>query len=655
MKVKTSDFSGYATKAGIKCADGRTIQPKAFMHNDGDTVPLVWQHGHNSPSNILGHAVLEERDDGVYAYGYFNESEKAQDAKESVRHGDIRRMSIYANNLQETDNLVHSGIIREVSLVIAGANAGATIDNVTIMHSDDYIEVVEDKAIIHSGENITTSNDEGDNMADTKANTEESGGDETLQDILDTMDEKQRNAVDYLVGAGIESALSGELDADDEDEPDEDEEESSAAHSALTHEDKDSTSMSHNLFENAGNSNQEKTLGDFLSPEATQAIFHDAMNSTGSLKASLDQFALEHGVTNIEGLFPQHKLDGGVQILDRQNEWVTKVLNGVRKIPMTRIRTVVADMTPEEARAKGYVKGNEKVEQVFGWLKRETDATTIYKKQGIDRDDLLDITDFDIVAFFWTEMRGKLEEALAEAILIGDGRSTMHADKINEERIRPIASDIDFYAPKVVLPSNTHPRDIVKAIIRSRKEYRGSGNPTLFTTTDFITDLLLIEDRNQRRVYETMEALKSALRVSDIVEVEYFNQDPSVVGILVNLSDYTVGSNKGGEITRFDDFDIDFNKHKYLIETRVSGSLTKPKSAIVIKREEGDIATPTSPSFNAETGEIQIPTTTGVVYSINGELVTGVVEILEPTQVDAGAASGYYIPANSVTSWTFSP
>lgn len=655
MKVKTSDFSGYATKAGIKCADGRTIQPKAFMRNDGDTVPLVWQHGHNSPSNILGHAVLEERDDGVYAYGYFNESEKALDAKESVRHGDIRRMSIYANNLQETDNLVHSGIIREVSLVIAGANAGATIDNVTIMHSDDYIEVVEDKAIIHSGENITTSNDEGDNMADTKATTEESGGDETLQDILDTMDEKQRNAVDYLVGAGIESALSGELDADAEDEPDEDEEESSAAHSALTHEDKDSTSMSHNLFENAGNSNQEKTLGDYLSPEATQAIFHDAMNSTGSLKASLDQFALEHGVTNIEGLFPQHKLDGGVQILDRQNEWVTKVLNGVRKIPMTRIRTVVADMTPEEARAKGYVKGNEKVEQVFGWLKRETDATTIYKKQGIDRDDLLDITDFDIVAFFWTEMRGKLEEALAEAILIGDGRSTMHADKINEERIRPIASDIDFYAPKVVLPSNTHPRDIVKAIIRSRKEYRGSGNPTLFTTTDFITDLLLIEDRNQRRVYETMEALKSALRVSDIVEVEYFNQDPSVVGILVNLSDYTVGSNKGGEITRFDDFDIDFNKHKYLIETRVSGSLTKPKSAIVIKREEGDIATPTSPSFNAETGEIQIPTTTGVVYSINGEVVTGVVEILEPTQVDAGAASGYYIPANSVTSWTFSP
>lgn len=655
MKVKTSDFSGYATKAGIKCADGRTIQPKAFMHNDGDTVPLVWQHGHNSPSNILGHAVLEERNDGVYAYGYFNESEKAQDAKESVRHGDIRRMSIYANNLQETDNLVHSGIIREVSLVIAGANAGATIDNVTIMHSGDYIEVVEDKAIIHSGENITTSNDEGDNMADTKANTEESGGDETLQDILDTMDEKQRNAVDYLVGAGIESALSGELDADDEDEPDEDEEESSAAHSALTHEDKDSTSMSHNLFENAGNSNQEKTLGDFITPEDTQAIFHDAMNSTGSLKASLDQFALEHGVTNIEGLFPQHKLDGGVQILDRQNEWVSKVLNGVRKIPMTRIRTVVADMTPEEARAKGYVKGNEKVEQVFGWLKRETDATTIYKKQGIDRDDLLDITDFDIVAFFWTEMRGKLEEALAEAILIGDGRSTMHADKINEERIRPIASDIDFYAPKVVLPSNAHPRDMVTSIIRSRKEYRGSGNPTLFTTTDFITDLLLIEDRNQRRVYETMDALKSALRVSDIVEVEYFNQDPSVVGILVNLSDYTVGSNKGGEITRFDDFDIDFNKHKYLIETRVSGSLTKPKSAIVIKREEGDIATPTSPSFNAETGEIQIPTTTGVVYSIKGELVTGVVEIIEPTQVDAGAASGYYIPANSVTSWTFSP
>ena len=645
MKSNKSDFSGYATRAGVKCADGRIIEPKAFVHNDGDTVPLVWQHGHNSPSNILGHAVLELKDDGVYAYGFFNESEKAQDAKESVRHGDIRRMSIYANNLRETDNLVHSGVIREVSLVIAGANPGATIDNVTIQHSDDYIEVVEDKAIIHSGENITPT-DEGDNMSEGQNET----GDKTLQDILDDMTEEQRNAVDYLVGAAIESVQGDDVDDDDDDD---DEDDSSAAHSALTHADKDSNSMSHNLFENSGNSSKQ-TIGDILSSDQISDILHDAMEG-GSLKHALEQFALQHSVNNIEGLFPQHKLDGGVQIYDRQNEWVTKVLNGVRKIPMTRIRTVIADMTPEEARAKGYVKGNEKIEQVFGWLKRETDATTVYKKQSIDRDDLLDITDFDIVAFFWTEMRGKLMEALAEAILIGDGRSAMDPDKINEERIRPIASDIDFYAPKVTLPSNADPRDIVKAIIRSRKDYRGSGNPTLFTTTDFVTDLLLIEDRNQRRVYETVDALKSALRVADVVEVEYFNQDPTVVGILVNLSDYTVGTNKGGEITRFDDFDIDFNKHKYLIETRISGSLTKPMSAIVIKREEGDVATPQSPSFNSDTNEIQIPTTTGVVYSIGGEAVTGVVEIDEVTQVDASAASGYYIPANTITSWTFSP
>ena len=646
MKSNKSDFSGYATRAGVKCADGRIIEPKAFVHNDGDTVPLVWQHGHNSPSNILGHAVLELKDDGVYAYGFFNESEKALDAKESVRHGDIRRMSIYANNLRETDNLVHSGVIREVSLVIAGANPGATIDNVTIQHSDDYIEVVEDKAIIHSGENITPT-DEGNNMPEGQNET----GDKTLQDILDDMTEEQRNAVDYLVGAAIESVQGDDVD-DDEDEDDEDDD-SSAAHSALAHADKDSNSMSHNLFENSGNSSKQ-TVGDILSSDQISDILHDAMEG-GSLKHALEQFALQHSVNNIEGLFPQHKLDGGVQVYDRQNEWVTKVLNGVRKIPMTRIRTVIADMTPEEARAKGYVKGNEKIEQVFGWLKRETDATTVYKKQSIDRDDLLDITDFDIVAFFWTEMRGKLMEALAEAILIGDGRSAMDPDKINEERIRPIASDIDFYAPKVTLPSNADPRDIVKAIIRSRKDYRGSGNPTLFTTTDFITDLLLIEDRNQRRVYETVDALKSALRVSDVVEVEYFNQDPTVVGILVNLSDYTVGTNKGGEITRFDDFDIDFNKHKYLIETRISGSLTKPMSAIVIKREEGDVATPQSPSFNSDTNEIQIPTTTGVVYSIGGEAVSGVVEIDEVTQVDANAASGYYIPANTITSWTFSP
>lgn len=646
MKSNKSDFSGYATRAGVKCADGRVIEPQAFVHNDGDTVPLVWQHGHNSPSNILGHAVLELKDDGVYAYGFFNDSEKAKDAKESVRHGDIRRMSIYANNLRETDNLVHSGVIREVSLVIAGANPGATIDNVTIQHSNDFIEVVEDKAIIHSGENITPT-DEGDNMPEDQNET----GDKTIQDILDDMSEEQRNAVDYLVGAAIEATQGDDVDDDDDDDDDEDD--SSAAHSALTHADKDSNSMSHNLFENSGNSSKQ-TIGDILTADQISGILHDAMEG-GSLKHALEQFALQHSVTNIEGLFPQHKLDGGVQIYDRQNEWVTKVLNGVRKIPMTRIRTVIADMTPEEARAKGYVKGNEKIEQVFGWLKRETDATTVYKKQSIDRDDLLDITDFDIVAFFWTEMRGKLMEALAEAILIGDGRSAMDPDKINEDRIRPIASDIDFYAPKVTLPSNADPRDIVKAIIRSRKDYRGSGNPTLFTTTDFITDLLLIEDRNQRRIYETVDALKSALRVSDVVEVEYFNQDPTVVGILVNLSDYTVGTNKGGEITKFDDFDIDFNKYKYLIETRISGSLTKPMSAIVIKREEGDVATPQSPSFNSDTNEIQIPTTSGVIYSIKGESVTGVVEIDEVTQVDASATSGHYIPNNTITSWTFAP
>ena len=645
MKSKKSDFSGYATRAGVKCADGRIIEPQAFVHNDGDTVPLVWQHGHNSPSNILGHAVLELKDDGVYAYGFFNDSEKAVDAKESVRHGDIRRMSIYANNLRETDNLVHSGVIREVSLVIAGANPGATIDNVTIQHGNDFIEVVEDKAIIHSGENITP-NDEGDNMPEGQNET----GGKTLQDILDDMTEEQREAVDYLVGAAIESVQGDNVDDDDDDDEDDD---SSAAHSALTHADKDPSSMSHNLFEQSANSSKQ-TIGDILSPDQISGILHDAMEG-GSLKHALEQFALQHSVTNIEGLFPQHKLDGGVQVFDRQNEWVTKVLNGVRKIPMTRIRTVIADMTPEEARAKGYVKGEAKIEQVFGWLKRETDATTVYKKQSIDRDDLLDITDFDIVAFFWTEMRGKLMEALAEAILIGDGRSAMDPDKINEDRIRPIASDIDFYAPKVTLPSNADPRDIVKAIIRSRKDYRGSGNPTLFTTTDFITDLLLIEDRNQRRIYETVDSLKSALRVSDVVEVEYFNQDPTVVGILVNLSDYTVGTNKGGEITRFDDFDIDFNKYKYLIETRISGSLTKPMSAIVIKREEGDVATPQSPSFNSDTNEIQIPTTSGVIYSIKGEAVTGVVEIDEVTQVDASATSGHYIPNNTITSWTFAP
>lgn len=650
-----SDFSGYATRAGVLCSDGRTIKPDAFAHNDGERVPLVWQHLHDSPENVLGHALLENRPDGVYAYAFFNDSQRAQSAKESVRHGDINRMSIFANKLVERDHIVHQGVIREVSLVLAGANPEATIDNVTIKHSDGGVSVVPDTAIIQSDVYLSHAEDDQKeaDMADNK--TEE--GQKTLGEVLDTLTEEQAQAVGFLL-----EQQASEDDTDDDSDSGE-----SLAQSALLDDDGNINPVIHkelfnmtdsivrNRFTEAEKTGQNENT---ISHDDMKTIFNNAQRS-GSLKSAMMDYAeekqLAHAIENIETLFPDFKLEGGLQKWDRRTEWVDKVIGGCSKQPTARIRTLMADLTGEEARAKGYIKGNLKKEQVFKLLKRTTEPTTVYKKQAIDRDDLIDITDFNIVDFYRQELRAKLYEEIARAILIGDGRSESSEDKIDEARIRPIANEDDFYAPKLELPTNITPEETVKTIIRARNQYRGSGEPTLYTSMEWVTELLLIEDKIGNRKYESVQQLATVLRVKEIVDIEHLSEAPDVIGIIVNLTDYRLGTDRGGEATTFEDFDIDYNKHKYLIETRLSGALNKPMSALVLKRNPGTEVTPQAPSFNGENDTILIPTVAGIEYRIKDTVVTGTVNIEETTYVEAFAKEGNFIPAGTNRQWVYSP
>lgn len=653
-----ADFSGYATKSGIRCADGRIIHADAFVKNDGDKVPLVWQHTHNDPENVLGHAVLEQREDGVYAHGFFNQSARAQSARESVRHGDITQMSIYANKLVEKDRHVLHGSIREVSLVLSGANPGAKIENVNLQHGDGYLETLDDEVIITSGHDLShADNSESENTVTSPAptNQTEDNEDETVQDVLDTFNEKQLQVLHHLVG----EAIAGEAEEDSDEDDSDDNEDDNLAQSDIdsgdqfiTH--KENFEMTRNLFE-MYNGETKQEAAPSLTHDDMKAIVDSAQRG-GSLKRAFEDYALEHSIENIEVLFPDAKTVGDTpQHLARRTEWVSRVINGVRKSPFARIKTVYADLTPEEARAKGYVKGSMKKEEVVALLKRKTDPTTIYKKQKIDRDDIIDITDIDVVAWIKGEMRIMLDEEIATAILLGDGRSVADDDHIPHENIRPIAYDHDFYAHRVTLDSNLSAADAIDELVRARTNYRGSGTPVFFTTLSFLTDMLLLKDELGRRIYSTRAELASALMVSEIIDVEMMENYPDLIGVMVNLNDYTAGTDRGGEINTFDDFDIDFNQHKYLIETRMSGALIKPKSAVVIAREEGIEVTPTSPSFNADTETILIPTVEGITYSIDGETVTGSQTITKTTQVDAVADPGYYIPNNTTTSWTFVP
>lgn len=578
------DFSGYATRNDLKCADGRIIRHNAFLENDGKTVPLVWQHCHDNPSNVIGHALLENRDDGVYAYGLFNDTAKAQDAKELVRHGDVRAMSIYANRLrQDGSNVVH-GIIREVSLVLAGANPGAYIDNLNLVHGDGSEELIEDEAIIWSYDDNASSilhsdddkKEKEDNkekeMADEKNREEnqsktdegaknQNGSDnKTIGDVIESMTEEQKKVLEYLVTNALEENASS----------DEGEEE-----------------MKHNVFD--GDDSVE-----VLSHDEMTAIFDEAKH-TGSLKDAV----LAHGIENIGLLMPEAKaVSDTPDFVARPNEWVAKVWNATRKTPFSRIKTVNADITMDEARARGYIKGNKKVEEQFSILRRVTTPQTVYKLQKLDRDDVLDITDFNVVAWLKQEMRMMLDEELARAILVGDGRLAGSAEKINPQNIRPVYHDEALYTiHRTVDYSNAvdttdRSNALVEAALRSRKEYRGSGSPTFYTYNDVITDMMLATDKIGRKLYSTEAELAAALRVKEIVEIpvmEGVTREDSdsnkfgLVGLIVNLADYNVGADKGGEVNLFDDFDINYNKYEYLIETRCSGALIRPYSAIALE------------------------------------------------------------------------
>ena len=572
------DFSGWATKNNIKCSDGRTILRDAFKHNDGQTVPLVWNHQHNESANVLGHAVLENREEGVYAYCTFNDTEAGKNAKLLVEHGDVTALSIYANQLKQNGSNVMHGTIREVSLVLAGANPGAFIDSI-IRHG----EFCEDEAVIYTGENLSLEHaDQKSSDKDDKAGEDDKGDgkvegnkEKTIKDVVDSMSEEQKNVLYALVGQALEGKEMAQ----------------SAIEENNNIEDGGEQEMKHNVFEGKETDNK-----NVLSHDAMETIFKDAKRY-GSLKESFLAHAENYGIKDIEWLFPDAKnVNMPPDFIKRDDSYVQKVMRGVHHVPFSRIKSMHANITADEARAKGYIKGKRKKEEVFTLLKRTTVPTTIYKKQKLDRDDVVDITDFDVVAWLKMEMRMMLDEEIARAILVGDGRLSDSDDKINEQCIRPIASDDDLYCvkAKVSVGAAATEDEIAKAFIRtvikSRKEYKGSGSPTLFTTEDVLTNCLLLEDKNGRIIYDTVEKLATALRVKEIVTVEVMEgaktkvelQDKPLMALMVNLVDYYVGADKGGAVNMFDDFDIDYNQQKYLMETRCSGALVKPYSAIAV-------------------------------------------------------------------------
>ena len=552
------DFSGWATRNDIKCSDGRTIRKNAFKDNDGQTVPLVWNHSHNDPANVLGHALLENRDQGVYAYCTFNNSELGQTAKELVEHGDVTSLSIYANKLKQNGGDVIHGAIREVSLVLAGANPGAYIDSVMV-HGEESDE----EAVIFTGENISLSHAESEAQPEEKIEEEKTMAKEkTVQDVFNELTEEQKQVVYALIGQALEDAQDGEDEGDYE--------------------------MKQNVFDN-----DEMNSGNVLSHSDMMDIISDAKRY-GSMKDSFLAHTQTYGIENVDFLFPDpENVNVPPTFIERDMTWVQKVMGSVHHTPFSRIKSLFADITADEARAKGYIKGNLKKEEVFTLLKRTTTPTTIYKKQKMDRDDVVDITDFDVIAWLKKEMRLMLDEEIARAILIGDGRLSSSDDKINETNVRPILTDEDLYTVKanITVASNATGSEKAKAfideVIRSRKDYKGSGNPTLFTTEDMVTECLLLEDSMGHKLYKSEAELATTLRVKEIVTVEVMEgvKDKSshdVAGIIVNLADYNVGADKGGAVNMFDDFDIDYNQQKYLIETRCSGALIKPYSAIAL-------------------------------------------------------------------------
>lgn len=564
---RNCDFSGWATRNDLKCADGRIIRKDAFKCNNGQKVPLVWNHQHNDPLNVLGHALLENRDEGVYTYCSFNNSESGQAAREVVEHGDICALSIFANQLQQRGPDVLHGVIREVSLVMAGANPGAFIESV-IKHGEECDE----EGIIYTGEPITLAHAAEAAKEDNNVQTEKKEDNRTVADVFDTLTEDQKTVVYAIIGQVLENNKAGADTKNDSEEED--------------------SKMQHNLFD-PETQDTTKTL----SHDAVQTIIGDAKRC-GSMKASVLEHSAEYGIDQIDYLFPEAKsLNNPPEFIKRDTGWVGKVMGKVHHTPFSRIKSVFANITEDEARAKGYFKGNLKKEEVFSLLKRTTSATTVYKKQKMDRDDRIEITDFDVIAWLKSEMRMMLDEELARAYLIGDGRLASSDDKISETNIRPIYKDDDLYTIKRKVPvakgadEDAKARSFIKQVIRARKDYKGSGNPDLYTTEDMLTSMLLLTDTTGRDLYTDESQLAKKLRVNEIITVPVMEGIKGVnggdlMGIVCNLSDYNVGADKGGAINMFEDFDIDYNQEKFLIETRCSGALTKPYSAIALELDE---------------------------------------------------------------------
>lgn len=558
---EVADFDGWATVAGIKCSDGRVISHHAFEQNDGAVVPLVWQHGHDNVTNVLGHAQLEKKPEGVYAYGFFNGSQQAEHARELIEHGDVTAMSIFANNLKQNGNVVQHGNIVEVSLVLKGANPKATIENVTMAHSDGEGY----SAIIKMGDGDVTHEDfEGSEESDSE--DESSDEDKTIGEILSTLTEEQLEAVNYLIAAAIDGESEDSEETNEENEED----------------------MKHNVFE--GDKAPENTLSHTDFAELVEAAKRNNATLLDELKHA------DYGIDNIGYLFPDAKsTTDEPTFLDRDQSWVSVVMNGTKHSPFARIKSVFADIRDDKARAKGYAKkAQKKTEEVIKLLTRTTAPTTIYKKQKLDRDDIVDITDFNVVAWLKNEMKGKLNEEIARAILIGDGRQITDPDRVDDEAIRPILKENDLYAFHKSLEANTTDETLVDDIVLASAELEGSGSPTLFISKKRLVKMLLLKDKNGRRIYETEASLAGALGVSKIVTVPQFEGleheikgvNHELLAIVVDLRDYTIGSNAGAELGMAESFDIDFNQYKYLMETRLSGSLTAPYSALTISRKK---------------------------------------------------------------------
>lgn len=593
---KGYDFCGWATKNDLRCSDGRIIRKDAFRVQDGHRVPLVWNHQHNTPENTIGHAVLENREEGVYAYCYFNKTASADHARECVAHGDVSSLSIWANNLKQTGLDVLHGVIREVSLVHAGANPGAFIESVLAhnMPLDDE----EEEGILYTGESISLSHADDPDSKGQKEEKSRSSEDKTIGDVYETLDSDQKKAVAYIVKEAMKEARNSSGNEEKSDEKKGDDEE-----------------MKHNVFENE--ENDQSTQGTVLSHAECMEILTEARKN-GSLRdtirsyvgdgrllmhSSIDKTGMEvakgtqtYGFNDPSMLFPEFRSVNGVtpEWISRNTDWVTEAFSQVHRTPFSRIKSVYADITEDDARARGYIKGKQKKEEVFTTLKRTTSPQTIYKLQKMDRDDVVDITDFDVLAWLRSEMRVMLNEEIARAILIGDGRATDSDDHIREEHVRPIVKDVPLFNTTIKVPVSEEMTEqdraklLIDSIIRSRKNYKGSGNPTFWTTEDVLTDMLLVENKIGEKLYKTKAELATALLVSKIVTVEPMagyeldisSQKYPLIGTIVNLKDYNIGADKGGEINNFEDFDLNFNKHELLIETRISGALVKPFSAL---------------------------------------------------------------------------